>query len=166
MRIFEITRRGFLGAIAGGAANLLIAKVHAQPGKVSQNYNLYDKKVHSFVAKAVAKLMEIPFNESAPLPDVVSFNSVDTKIFLETWGWIPTGGPASHYHWVRNLIILAPIAKIDTLAHEFVHYFQFHAQYRNQAKYAHMDRDGMYEWEAVKYQNEFVSYLESNKSNT
>ena len=161
MRLYEITRRNFLGAIGASAATALIAKVHAQPSMISKNYNVYDTKIQQSVVEIVAKLKNIKFNPSVPLPKVVSWSDIDPNIFNETWKWVPTI-PAPHYHWIRNTIILTSTSKIDTLAHEYVHYFQFHPQYENQSEYVLLDRDGIFEYEARKIQKLFIKQLEQS----
>lgn len=157
MRLKEINRRSFIGALA--AATL--------PGisATGEKMDIHSPEVQGIVFDWVAKQKSISVNASLPRPKVVDFNKIDKNVFKETWGSIPDK-PANTYHYKRNWVILSPNAEADSLAHEYVHYFQFMYDAGGDIKKTGWDWDGVSpdtpELEAQNIQRKFkTEFLKS-----
>jgi hypothetical protein len=134
MRLEEITRRGFIGAL--GASML------PDMSMANNKLDIHNEEVQDFVFKWVAKQRKTNINPNAPRPRVIDFNKVDKNVFKETWGSVPSG-PVNTYHYKRNWVILEPNAGADSLAHEYTHYFQFAYDAKGDIQRTGWDWDGV-----------------------
>jgi hypothetical protein len=152
MLINEITRRDFLGGMAGAA---LLPKA-ALANK--RTFDPFNKEDQDFIFEWVAAQRKMQINPSYPRPKVVDFAKIDKNVFKETWGFLPDGAPNT-YHWIRNWVILSMTSPnpASSLAHEYVHYFQF--TYDAKGNIKQLDWDGVsedrYEVEALNIQRKF-----------
>ena len=160
MRIDEITRRNFIGGLGALAIpGVSLAGNDAPKFKHTDNALSAPRDVQRAVFEWVANAKKIKIDPSIPPPKIVDFWKIDRKIFMQTWGQMPDESrPAPHtYHWVQNLVIIGPTTQLHSLAHEFVHYFQY--MYDVKKDYDRMRWDGIStdwaETEAITLQGEF-----------
>jgi len=130
-----------------------------QIAAISNFGEFYDK-----LLRIVADKMRIEIDSKVPKPIILTDIQITPKKFSSYLGWeveclIP------YYFYRENILVIPLNCKLDSLAHELVHYFQ--VMYRNE----NFDIDcGPYienlEMEAVSIQRWFkTKYLDSQKLN-
>lgn len=107
------------------------------------------------VLDMVGMLMRREITGEYPVPIVINFGRVRKEIFLDTYGKVPTA-PINHFHHQLNLIILVDDARIDQLAHEFVHFVQW--TYEGMSETPDEIFNDWPEEQAVRIQQKFPSY--------
>ena len=81
------------------------------------------------IFKIVAKKLKIEVNENIPRPTVLTDNQLTLVQFNRYLGW-DADQLLPYYFHKKNIIVIPCYCRLDSLAHEFVHYFQ--AKYQNQ----------------------------------
>jgi hypothetical protein len=125
--------------------------------EISNLEKFYDK-----IFQIVAGKMRLEIDKNVPKPIILTDLQITPKEFSRYLGWkaeelIP------YYFFRKNTLVVPLNCKLDSLAHELVHYFQ--VMYRNE----NLDLDcgpciDNLEMEAVTIQRWFKSkYLEPNK---
>lgn len=129
MKIFEVmNRRTFLKTATFAILSLMNhLPEHVRAAEVNSTPTVFSLSIQKKILKKVLQLKNIEFDKTKQIPKVVNATNVDPRIFLETWGFEvdTTKYEVNHYHWKRNLIIMANNSKINNLAHEYVHYIQY-----------------------------------------
>lgn len=163
MRIDEITRRDFIGGMAGAALMPGAALANDKP-----KMDPFNKEDQDFIFNWVANKMKIKVNPGIRRPLVVDINQIDKNVFKETWGFLPDGD-AHTFHWIRNWVIISRTAKSPaaSLVHEYTHYFQF--EYIVNRNIKDMDWDGIsedrYEIQALDLQRLFQKEILDKPNN-
>ena len=101
--------------------------------------------------KAVAQEMHISINPRIPFPDVVVSSQVPVEKMPEYLGLKLSSNLLNYYSYLKNTIVLNEDARIHQLAHEFVHYFQYHYCLEGDINRLTFDPEP----EAVRIQNRF-----------
>ncbi len=113
------------------------------------------RKYADSIMKIVAKKKGYEIDDKIPKPTIITEDQIDCDEFSRRLGY-PAGtfdAICPYYFYHQNEILLLNDSRLDTLAHEFVHYFQ--------VKYGHanFDKDvfdaNAYEVEAVSIQRWF-----------
>lgn len=111
-------------------------------------WNKYDQ---DWVFINVAKIMDINVDSDIPKPEILISESVDDKIY-DSHCTFCDGTRINFYVPKSNEIWLRYESEVHVLAHEYVHYFQYH--YKGITSEKDMSSDFV-ELEAVRIQNLF-----------
>jgi hypothetical protein len=133
---------------------------HHQIEEISNLGACYDE-----IFQIVADKMGLEINENAPKPIILTNKQISLQKFNSYLGW-DSEEVFPYYFSNKNMLVIPLWCKLDTLAHELVHYFQ--VMYRNED--LNVDH-GLYteslEMEAVAIQRWFkANYLGITKSTT
>ena len=101
--------------------------------------------------KAVAHEMNISIDPKIPFPDVVVSSQIPVDKMPEYLGLKLDSNLLNYFGYLKNTIVLNEDARIHQLAHEFVHYFQFHYRLNGDIHQLVFDPEP----EAVRIQNRF-----------
>ena len=87
-----------------------------------KNFRQYSEDI----LKIVINKKGLKINEKIPQPKIITEDEITLKEFNENLGYSPDffNGIFPYYVQKHNKIIVLNNSKLDTLAHEFVHYFQ------------------------------------------
>jgi hypothetical protein len=111
--------------------------------------------------EAVAHEMYISIDPDIPFPDIVVGSQIPVEKLPEYIGFKLNSNRINYFGYLKNTIILIDNARIHQLAHEFVHYFQFHYHLKGDINRLTCDPEP----EAVRIQNRFrKTDVESSKS--
>lgn len=131
--------------------------LNADNNKTFPNYQMKEisnlGKCGDDIFQIVANKMGLEINENAPKPIILTDKQITLQKFNSYLGW-DSEKIFPYYFSNKNTIVIPLWCKLDTLAHELVHYFQ--VMYRNE----NLDFDyGLYtevlEMEAVSIQRWF-----------
>ena len=117
--------------------------------KEISNFRIYCNEIFQIVANK----MELEVNENIPKPIIL----IDTQLTLQQFnsylGWESKVILPCYFH-ERNILVIPCNCKLDTLVHEYVHYFQAMYQNRDLNCTYGMSADGI-ELEAIIIQRWF-----------
>lgn len=112
----------------------------------------FDPEIKKRTFDAVADAMYLDHLDPAiPIPDLVVNTTISLKDLPEYLGFKLDTNKLHYFSYLKNTILLSENAKIHNLAHEMVHYFQYH--YRLKGNIHNMCSDP--EPEAVRIQHDF-----------
>jgi hypothetical protein len=102
---------------------------------------------------AVAHEMHISIDADIPFPDIVVSSQIPVEKMPAYLGLKLSSNLVNYFGYLKNTVVLNDNARIHQLAHEFVHYFQFHYYLKGDIKRLTCDPEP----EAVRIQNRFRS---------
>ena len=113
----------FLIASTGYGLKLLdLDKHQAFPGcRIEKIGNL--EKYSNHVFRIVADKMDLELSKNRPKPIILTDKQITLQQFNSYLGWDAIETLPYYFHR-KNTIIIPGYCKLDSLAHEFVHYFQ------------------------------------------
>jgi hypothetical protein len=113
------------------------------------------------IFQIVAHRMGFEINENMPKPIILTDKQITLQKFNSYLGW--DSNEVIPYYFSKNNTIVIPLyCKLDSLAHEFVHYFQTMYRNENLNSTNGVDADSL-EFEAVRIQKWFkAKYMKTS----
>ena len=115
--------------------NILFGLDYVNAGRYKSYPDCCIKEISNFkiccreIFKIVGHKMGIKVNDIIPKPTILTDDQITLKKFSDYLGW-DVKKIVPYYFHKNNLLVIPCHCKLDALAHEYVHYFQY--MYRNE----------------------------------